>query len=278
MSGNARKFALGLRGLVLIPAVVLLGQCDRKPVEPEPARPIPAEPASEPSPAPPTTAMNRAELLAAVAAAASAHAAGERPEGTDPLIGRAFSIRIAFGCGGPAPEAAPTPADGLPRANWGRDQETIALSLTPGDWKSSPLIAGAGSDWEAVEGFWIPRPWQATATCPPVSGRPVQDPAPASPQTVGLAAVFSPDDSRVGRRNGRAYGFTIRQMGETPLTPRPLGYHLVLEGRLAAFPDGRAVHCGASGPDQRPVCIAAIRLDRVAFIDAGGLLSEWRAG
>ena len=56
------------------------------------------------------------------------------------------------------------------------------------------------------------------------------------------------------------------------------GYRLVLEGRFAAFPDGRSIHCRAETPDQRPLCIAAAQLDRVAFEDAdtGSVISEWR--
>ena len=48
---------------------------------------------------------------------------------------------------------------------------------------------------------------------------------------------------------------------------------------MAAFADGRAVRCRAAGPDQRPICIGAVQLDRVAFEDAqGAVLSEWRGG
>jgi hypothetical protein len=97
---------------------------------------------------------------------------------------------------------------------------------------------------------------------------------------VGLAAVFTSEDSRVGRRDGRAYAFTIRPTGDTPLAAPAAGYRVVLEGRLTSFPDGRAIRCRASSPDQRPVCIAAMRLDRVAFTNADSsvLLSEWRPG
>ena len=54
----------------------------------------------------------------------------------------------------------------------------------------------------------------------------------------------------------------------------------MLEGRLGAFPDGRTIRCHAEGPDQRPVCVAAVQLDRVAFEDgaSGATLSEWRKG
>ncbi len=265
-------------------AALFLAQCDRDRPEPVDAEPVAADPtpAGVPNIVVPTT-LTRASLLAATSRAASAYAAGERIEGADALVGRRFSIRVPFGCNGPQPTAAESAGDGLARWSWGPENRTIQLSLTPGDWLNTVLIAGAAgqSDWEAVEGFWIPRPWLTTGDCSTVRADPLQsgDGSP-SPQTVGLAAVFAANDSRVGRRNGRAYAFTIRPTGDTPLTAPAGGYRVVLEGRLASFPDGRAIRCRASNPDQRPVCIAAMRLDRVAFTNADGsvLLSEWRPG
>lgn len=265
-------------------AALLLAQCDRDRPEPVDAEPVAAEPASTGAPkiVVPTT-LTRAGLLAATARAASAYAAGEAMEGADALVGRQFSIRIPFGCNGPRPTQAEAVGDGLARWSWGPENETIQLSLTPGDWLSTALISAAAgeSDWEAVEGFWLPRPWLTTEVCSAVRVDPLQsgDRSP-SPQTVGLAAVFGADDSRVGRRNGRAYAFTVRPTEDAPLAAPAGGYRVVLEGRLASFPDGRAIRCRASNPDQRPVCIAAIRLDRVGFTNADGsvLLSEWRPG
>lgn len=268
--------------LTTVAGALFLAQCDRNRPEPVEAEPIAVDPAPAPAVVAPTS-LNRAGLLAATAQAASAYAAGERIEGPDPLVGRPFALRVPFGCNGPQPTAAESAGDGLARWSWGPENKTIQLSLTPGEWLNTALISGAadGSDWEAVEGFWIPRPWLSAGECSTVRSDPLQsgDGAP-SPQTVGLAAVFTSEDSRVGRRNGRAYAFTIRPTGDTPLTAPTRGYRLLLEGRLASFPDGRAIRCRASSPDQRPVCIAAIRLDRVAFYNADSsvLLSEWRSG
>ena len=122
------------------------------------------------------------------------------------------------------------------------------------------------------------RPWLRADGCPSAQNPPPVG-SPVSPQTVGLVAVFTEDDSRMGRRNGRAYEFTVRGEGERPPVAPPGGYRMVLEGRMAAFADGLAIRCRADGPDQRPVCIGAVRLDRVAFEDAqGAVLSEWRGG
>ena len=269
--------------LTTVSAALLLAQCGRNRTEPVDAEPVVAEPtpAGVPNVVVSTT-LTRAGLLAATSRAASAYATGQPMEGGDALVGRQFSIRVLFGCNGPQPTPAEAAGDGLARWSWGPENETIQLTLSPGDWLNTALITGAGeSRWEAVEGFWVPRPWMTAGDCSTVRADPLQsvDGSP-SPQTVGLAAVFGEDDSRVGRRNGRAYAFTIRPTGAAPLAAPARGYRVVLEGRLASFPDGRAIRCRASNPDQRPVCIAAIRLDRVAFTNANGsvLLSEWRPG
>ena len=191
-------------------------------------------------------------------------------------------MTTAFGCRGPEP-AAEGQAEGLARWSWAPERRAIQLTMTPGDWTQSALIAGAGGGegWEAVEGFWIPRPWMETGGCPALTSDPLASgPAAPSPQTVGLAAVFEADGSRLERRNGRAYAVSVRPEGEAETVAAPKdGYRLRLEGRVAAFPDGRAIRCRAAGPDQRPVCIAAVRLDRVAFETADGApLSEWRVG
>jgi len=281
MPGLFRNVARPVAVLTIVAAALLLAQCDRNRPEPIDAEPVAADPVPAPG-VPALTTLNRADLLAATSRAASAYAAGEQMEGADALVGRQFSIRIPFGCNGPRPTQAEAAGDGLARWSWGPENQTIQLSLTPGDWLNTALIAGTSeSDWEAVEGFWVPRPWLTAGDCSTVRADPLQSGAGApTPQTVGLAAVFGADDSRVGRRNGRAYAFTIRPTGDTPLAAPTGGYRVVLEGRLAGFPDGRAIRCRASNPDQRPVCIAAMRLDRVGFTNADGsvLLSEWRPG
>lgn len=260
---------------------LMLASCQREaePVvpEPEPAGPV----ATSPETPPLNPALNRRDLLAAVAAAASNYAAGAAPAASDPLVGRQFDIRLAFGCEGAEAPPAGGAGDGLGRWSWGEDRQTIRLSLTPGDWVGSALIAGAGEDqWEAVEGFWISRPWMAGDGCPSLRADPLASgPLAPSPPTVGLAAVFETDGSRLGRRNGRAYAHTLRQSGDTPLAAPEGGYRVRLQGRIAAFPDGRAIRCRAANSNQRPVCVAAAQLDRVAFeTPTGEALSEWRPG
>lgn len=243
---------------------------------PPKAAQAPARPAVIAPPPP----LGRAELLSAMSAAASAHAAGAAPA-ADPLVGRTFAVRGAFGCSGPRqPVKGSVPPAGLADAVWSGKGQTIELSLTPADWKTLPLIepAVASETWEAAEGFWIDRPWLLAEGCPVAAAAPPAFAPLPSPQTMGLAAVFEPQGSRFGRRNGRAYSFTVRGSGEGPALAPPQGYRVVLEGRMVAFPSGRAINCRMDGPDRRPVCVAAVQLDRVAFEDGatGEQLSEWR--
>lgn len=254
-------------------------QRDAEPVAPPPEPSGPVETRPEP-PARPAD-LDRRGLLAAVAEAASNYAAGATPAATDPLVGRQFDIRLAFGCEGAEAPPADGAGDGLARWSWGPERETIRLSLTPGDWVRSALIAGAGQDqWEAVEGFWVARPWMTSDGCPSIRADPLASgPQTPSPPTVGLAAVFETDGSRLGRRNGRAYAHVIRQAGDAPLIALEAGYRVRLQGRVTAFPDGRAVRCRAANSNQRPVCVAAVQLDRVAFeTPTGETLTEWRPG
>jgi hypothetical protein len=267
--------------LVTVAALAFaLGACDEGP------KSQPQEIQSEPAPAAVATvkpivstlepALTRADLLAAGARAASVYADGQVSPTEDSLVGRTFSVRMPFGCAGPALPGSEQP--GLAHWAWGADRKAIDLRMLPADWKDSAMVtqAGAGDKWEAIEGFWIPRPWLMSENCPATEGDPLQTATAASPQTLGLAAVFEAGGSRVSRRDGRAYQFTIRQK-ETSLAPPKNGYRLLLEGRIEAFPSGRAVECRAASPDERPVCILASRLDRVAFETSDQeILAEWR--
>lgn len=256
--------------------IALLASCGRG-EEAAPAPKAPA-PAAKPAVLAPPPALSRGDLLVAMEQAASVYAAGAAFEGADPLVGRTFAVRAPFGCMGPRSETETRL--GLARWNTGAQGRTIELNLTPADWTHTPLMAGAVSNkvWEVVEGYWIDRPWLKTEACPATPQAGSGFIALPSPQTMGMAAVFAPEESRLGRRNGRPYGFTIRGSEEVLPVPPTQGYRLVLEGRIVAFPDGRAVNCRSEGPDQRPVCVIAVQMDRVAFEDAGtgAQISEWR--
>lgn len=276
MRTKAAYFRLSV---VALATAVLAAACEpSKPAEPAPAPAPPPVAAPRPPIAPPPP-LGRGELLAALDAAAAAYASGRPAEG-ETLAGRRFAVRQAFGCSGPAPpQPAERAGDGVARWSWGPRQRTIEIRLAPNDWTSSALIADSNGAWEAAEGVWLSWPWMRADGCPAPKVDPLSGPTGASPPVMGIAAVFEKGGSRLGRRMGRAYAFTVRGEGDGP-PPLPIaGYRLVLEGRFVAFADGRAVRCRASGLEQRPVCVAAAQLDRVAFEAANGeVLSEWRAG
>lgn len=278
----------------------------------QPAEAPPSEPAApSPSLAPAPNSLGRAEMVAALALAASAHSAGAQPEAGSTLAGRIFSLRLPFGCFGPA-DAASVGAlalvgDGL--ASWTRttDGRGHVLTLKPLDWTRSGLVTPPGVEptWEAVDGFWIARPWLAEDVCPTPAASLEVAPAPApavtpetraatsaetapeglqraaanraAPFTAGLAAIRPAGASRLGQRPGQTFTHTVRATGDAPLAAPPQGYRLVLEGRIGRFPDGRAVRCSGDNPNRRPVCVAAVALDQVAFETASGVrLAQWR--
>ena len=290
--------------VAVLAALPLLVWCQRPP-EPAPSSPAPA-----PSPTPTVvidSTLNRAALLAALTEAGSALADGRERDAA--LSGRTVSVRLPFGCGGTV-SAEDTAAAGLPRLVRNRDGG-LTLTVTPEDLKARIAAGGVApaaetslDQWDAVEGFWIARPWSGLDACPasPIAATaPVATPEatkveadPSKPakaaveapppvqilpeRTAGLAAVVEADSSRLGRRQGRAYAHVIRGEKGTAPTPAPGGYALRLEGRLTTFADGKAVKCAQKDVESRPVCVAALRLDRLAFEDGatGALLSEWR--
>lgn len=284
---SARTSLIAMVATVSLATSALVG-CDRP--SPDPVNTNAQTEVTPPSAAPvipviaaPSPALSRSDLITAANQAASAYAEGREPSTADPLVGRNVAVRLPFGCTGPTPNASSEAvSDGLATWTWEAERTAIRLRMMPGDWTKSATLGSAGSSdkWEAVEGFWVSRPWSLAETCPAIKSDPLQTDAPAvSPQTLGIAAVFETGGSRLGRRNGRAYEFVIRQRGDDPLPTPTEGFRMLLEGRITSFPSRRAIECRASGPDQRPVCIVAIHLDRVAYEDAnGGTLSEWRPG
>lgn len=276
----AERLVMIGRGLGAAVMGVFLAGCPQRADEPAPPAEPTEQPAPDPAPVPTPTTLSRADLMGAARQAASAYALGQTPQPSTSLVGRTFSIAIPVGCGGPAASLPQDASDGLARVAWGPERRTIQFSLSPGDWTESPLITGAGGEWESVEGVWLPRPWLDAETCPTVRADPLQSgQIPSTPQTVGLAVVHTADDSRVDRRNGRAWAFTLRGEGEAAPSVPAQGWRVRFEGRVTGFPDGRAFRCRAAGPDTLPVCVAAVQLDRVALegVD-GAVLSEWRIG
>ncbi len=250
-------------------------------------KPLPTLPIVEPP-------FDRARILLAVARAASAHSIG-----TDDLAaqrkldGKQFEVRLRFGCEGQGP--------GRGDHGWSVDPDgrTLRLravaSLSLGDEGVASL---AGEGVEAVEGFWLPRPWLLTADCPAkeaaagasedgvqpderpdtrTTGREgaSSEPSAIPVQRVGIARYFTREDSRTGRRIDRPFEAVVQlKEGERPGTA---GFNLVLGGRLRASRDGRVIQCTGSGRDRPPDCIVSADIDRV-WIERPGekrVLAEW---
>jgi hypothetical protein len=241
--------------------------------------------------------LDRAALLDAVTKAASATALGDNDAEQQRLLdGKRFEMKIRFGC------KFAGEADGK-RFAVTFDEENRALriraapDLTMDDLDISKL---APDGVEAVEGFWLRRPWLLGARCPrpaPSSpeaseddelnntGRAVDTDGPQKAATgtelatarwgkVGIAQFFTGTDTRTGRRNQRAYELT-KVLGANE-RPSPDGYNLVLSGRLRANGD-RVIHCRSVSVAAPPNCVISSEIDRVWIeqSDSGTVLSEW---
>ncbi len=273
------------RLVVLAGAAMMLAACQPESASDQPGQ-ADVNAGTEQSPAatasqatadkPSLSAAGRAELLAAFARAADATAAGgPLPDANRQLVGRTFSLRLPFGCNGPANKAA------LPWAGWTYDptKQTLKLTVTPERWSEAAWVRAIAGEmpYEALEGFWIQRPWTSSEECPlgiststeAVATEPVRP-------TVGIAQFFAPDAPRTFQRGARAYSHTIRVPGAEALKGR--GYRLSIGGRVTGFADGQPIHCWNEAPALRPVCLMAVELARVAFEDApaGVVLVEWR--
>lgn len=249
----------------------------RAPVASEPAQPAPAPVSPTPSPAksPPLT---RAELLSYADEVSAAFAAGQplSNELKVAIRGRAFVLRIPFGCDGPQVRTAGEQA----YVEYDPGKRTIHLIARPADWSTLPLLqeAPGGDGIEAVEGFWIPHPWRRTEACPPrIERRAPATPTPPAAPTLGLATLFPEGGARTARRGERPYEFT-RKVAEGEGELLTHSYHLVLEGRLATFPEGASIRCWSETPAHRPLCLYSVAFERIAFEDAatGEMLAEWR--
>jgi hypothetical protein len=245
-------------------------------------RPVPVPPI--PIPQPP---LDREQLLLAVAHAASDFAAGSDDSARQAdLADKKFEFRIRFGCGAPGDEDSPL-------FSWSLNQKTHALkvSATPAlSTKNSTVKTIAGDNFEAVEGFWIRKPWLLAAACPRTPAE-AASAAGASPEeatetakqpkqpqpTVGIAQFFTASDPRTMRRSGRPYEATKRlEEGDTPSG----GFNLVLTGRLKALPNGKVINCTDTQGSVRPSCVISVEFGKVSIerADTHEQLAQWGTG
>jgi hypothetical protein len=220
----------------------------------------------------PAPAMDRGAFLAAVTQAASAHTAGTDDAGSQSeLDGRRFAIRLRFGCGGPATSGSSEPL----RWSVSKDKASFEVRATPDlSLDSEPFEGSLGETIEAVEGFWLARPWLLSDACP--AQRAGVQASMATP-LVGIAQYFTSEDSRVGQRSGRSY-ISVEKITSEGKLPKS-GLVLLLEGRLRTWPGGKVIRCWGAGSADPPQCVAAARLDRASFElpDDGTVLAEWRS-
>ncbi len=281
---------------IALASAALLGACevresDTNVAEPNAVEPAPSPPRVLPIPDP---VLDRAALMGAVAEAASAFGAGaDDREAQSALDGRRFTINLRFGCGGPAPASGAEPL--LWRV---RSDTSLEIRATPDLSLDSPALAGILPEAaeatdsetqtvEAVEGFWIARPWLLTDRCPAPNPRTAALGVPPE-RSVGIAQYYTSEESRVERRGGRAYISTVALQpdgGEAgnaadaadQALPRE-GLFLSIEGRLRRWPDGKVIRCSATAVSARPACVISIKMDRVAFTRpaSGDVIDEWR--
>lgn len=236
--------------------------------------------------------LDREALLLAALRAASAFAAGADDSVEQRrLAGKRFELRLRFGCGDSDVREE--------TRNWRLDDKQRALRI-----KVSPDISGddpvataiAGDAFEAVEGFWLRRPWLLTSACPaapiveradaetPANPRPESgtdadaEPVAALDRRVGIAQFFTKADSRTARRRNRAYQSTTVLAADEQ--PSPAGYDFILSGRLRALPDRRIVACASDSPHVPPSCIVSVHVDRawIERADNQKLIAEWTGG
>ena len=253
----------------------LLGRSTAPAPPPAIISPMPA-PVAAPvvSETPVARVLSRTDIIAMANAAADATSSGAKmPESASAAEGSRFEIELPFGCDGPAAEDSRDPFQ------WRYDAKSSSLRVSvapaafdPQEWLGEPTseaasIAPPAAREEAIEGFWIARPWSSRETCESAS-------APAAPlgidavtipgQTLGLAQIFTDEDSRNARRGGKPYE-SVRRMDEDDLKIDK-GLRVRLRGRIGRFPDGEAVRCRQpAGKEQRPVCLVAVTFDDVAI-------------
>lgn len=293
---NWRALLAGGVFVALLIAAVLIARPDDARLEKDP------DPVPELAPPPiaaPRPPLTRADLIDAAARAADAHArALPVPAEDNILAGRRFSLRLPFGCTGPAA------ADGQASMSWSYDEEeqTLRVSVAPHIWTDAEPVrtAASGMEYEAAEGFWIERPWLQSGDCPsPPQRVPSAEKArnadeskqmlPTRPKeaaeratateargTLALVELFAVGSRRAVRRNGRPYSIVTKiAPGEIDLSR---GLRLVLTGRLKSFAGHSPIACSGAGVNERPLCLIRAEIDRVAITDASGqrLLGEWR--
>ncbi|KQN26505.1 hypothetical protein ASE86_10410 [Sphingomonas sp. Leaf33] len=220
--------------------------------------------------------LSRADLLGLAAAAADAQASGGTvPKAVRDAAGRPFDLVLPFGCAGPGDSLS-----GLPMG-WRYDDGSQALKVTasPIAWRAEEWQASSTMG-DALEGFWIARPWSTAESCPP-QGRQAMptgvDPITLPGQTVAIARPVTKDESGREMRAPRSYDIVRRVPRDRLDTSQ--GFRLRIIGRVEASPGGVApITCvQPAGIEQRPICRINTRIDEVRIENAAtsDVLGAW---
>lgn len=224
--------------------------------------------------------LGRADLIALAAAAADSAAGGRDPV---PEIaqadGRRFELRLPFGCAGPTGEAADA------AMGWRYDPKAGALRIhvdpvawTAQDWWPADSASGV----EAIEGFWVERPWTSSEACPQSGEQPAAAGTASAAQperTLALGQLFLADSGRGGRRDGKAFEAVVGVAEDQLEASR--GFRLRISGRIARTGNVGPVRCRQSAaPGQRPICLVTVVMDEVAVENSadGSILATWSLG
>ncbi|NIJ15782.1 hypothetical protein [Sphingobium vermicomposti] len=262
-------------GSALTVAIVTREQAPSpQPTQAEPKQPPKVEVPKIPVIPVPPPPLDRAALLAAAASAADATASGgAMPPSNAQLVGRSFILRMPFGCAGEMTDGADDAW-----AGWSFNPKSRALrlraranSLADTEWVKT---LAADMKFDAVEGFWIRRPWTRADQCP-AEGGVLKDVAASQGQRLAIAQFYSPEGPRTLRRGDRPYSSTVKlEEGEAPSAR---GYQLQLEGKISGFADGQPIHCFQHDVSLAPRCLIAVQFERVAFVapDKPEPIVEW---
>ena len=242
---------------------------------PPPDVQAPPKPLAIPAPPPP---LARADLLMLAALAADAASSGKpTPDAVKAAAGRRFVLRIPFGCAGPSAEGS---AGALSFRHDG-EKGVLKLRAQPmawhaGDWWPGATPAGI----EAVEGFWVPRPWSSAEGCVGAgTAPPGAEPLTLPGQTLAIAQFLAADSPRHMAREGQALEADIRV--PPGFSPPAEGFRLRLTGRIGQVPGGDPLRCiQPAGSEQRPICVIAAAFDEAAIENAatGETLTSWAIG
>lgn len=272
-------------GLAAIIAVGGAGFFLGRSTAPEPeviAPPVAASPAPAPEPTAttePILLLGRAQLISLAERASNAAASGEPiPQDVREAVSRRFELAIPFGCTGPSAEGSRAPL------RWRYDEEDQALRLhvAPVSWGAADWGIENGSPIEAIEGFWITRPWSLAESCPRRTGQAIatgMEPVTLPGQTLAVAQFYTGDARRSALRDGRPFESVQRVPRDEFDASR--GFRLLLSGRIDQVPGGGPVRCiQPAGIEQRPICVVAVTLDEVRIENPIGdeVLATWSIG